>query len=140
MLRYPRTLAAAATVLLVSAPPLAAQQQDQPADEDVQLTRAAVATGVEEREPTGEAVSFPADVGVVFFHTVFEGDFPQARFEHVWLRDGEEVARVALEARGPRWRTWSSKRIPPDWAGSWTVRVVDSQGNELQSVEFSVGR
>lgn len=126
-------------VLLVgaSAATAGAQQIDQ--ETNVELTRAVVATGVEDREPVGEATQFGPDVGRVYFYTVFEGDFGERHFEHVWLRDGEEVARVPLVARGPRWRTWSSKDIPAEWAGDWSVRVVDATGTELESVDFTVG-
>lgn len=130
-------LAGAACALLITAPRSAAAQQDPPSP--VEVSRAVVATAVEDREPVGEATAFPADVGTVYFYTVFEGDFAEQQLEHVWLRDGEEVARVPLTARGPRWRTWSAKAIPAEWAGSWTVRVVDASGAELASVDFSVG-
>ena len=135
----PLAAVAAAVFFVVGTAPLAAQQQDQAADNGVQVTRVVVATDVQDREPVGEAGSFPASVGTVYFYTVFEGDFPPSSFEHVWARDGEEVARVEVNARGPRWRTWSAKQIPADWTGAWTVTVVDAQGNELESVEFTVG-
>lgn len=139
MLATTRTLvlAGAAWALLAAAPADAAAQEGM--ETDVTVSRAVVATGVQEREPVGEATTFPADVGTVYFYTVFEGDFGEAGFEHVWVRDGEEMARVPLTARGPRWRTWSSKAIPPEWAGSWTVRVVDTNGNEIASADFTVG-
>lgn len=130
-------LAGAAWALLAAAPMDAAAQEGM--DSAVEISRAVVATDVQDREPVGEATTFPADVGTVYFYTVFEGDFGEQGFEHVWVRDGEEIARVPLMARGPRWRTWSSKVIPPDWAGSWTVRVLDTDGNELESVDFTVG-
>lgn len=123
-------------ILTAAATPAAAQET--PASE-VAVTRAVLATGVQDREPVGEATSFGADVGTIYFYTVFEGDFPEQQLEHVWIRDGEEMARVPLTARGPRWRTWSSKAIPADWAGAWTVKVVDAAGNELESVDFTVG-
>lgn len=139
MLSTARTLvlAGAACALLTAAPPPLAAQEDE--SSPVEVSRAVVATGIEDREPVGEGTTFPADVGTVYFYTVFEGDFPEQQLEHVWLRDGEEVARVPLTARGPRWRTWSAKTIPAEWAGSWTVRVVDANDAELASVDFSVG-
>ena len=130
-------IAGAACALLIAGPRSAAAQQE--VASPIEVSQAVVATGIEDREPVGEATTFPADVGTVYFYTVFEGDFPEQRLEHVWLRDGEEVARVPLTVRGPRWRTWSAKTIPAEWAGSWTVRVVDASGGELASADFSVG-
>ncbi len=131
--RTPLLIIAAA----LAATPLAAQQAEP--DAALEVTRAVVATDVVDREPVGEAESFAAGVGQVYFYTVFEGDFPETQLEHVWLREGEEMARVALTVRGPRWRTWSSKTIPADWAGAWEVQVVDGAGNVLESASFTVG-
>jgi hypothetical protein len=126
-------LPATAALLLGTAAPLALEAQE------VTVSQAVVAAGVEDREPVGEADHFTADVERIYFFTVLEGDFPESQFEHVWLHDGEEVARVALTARGPRWRTWSSKAMIPEWAGDWTVRVVDANGRELASATFRLG-
>lgn len=122
--------------LTLSVLPVAAQDAD---TAGIDVTRAVVATEVQDREPVGEATSFGADVGTVYFYTVFEGDFAEQTVEHVWVREGEEVGRVPLTVAGPRWRTWSAKTIPGDWTGSWTVSVVDSGGTELESVDFTVG-
>jgi len=105
----------------------------------IEVTRAVVATGIEDREPIGESTTFSADVGTVYFFTEITGDFDETRIHHVWLREGEEVARVPLTVRGPRWRTWSSKQIPPDWSGNWTVRVVLGDDQVLGTVDFTVG-
>lgn len=107
---------------------------------DVTVSQAVVATGVMEREPVGAAEAFPAEIGTLYFYTILEGDFTELEFHHVWLRDGEEMARIPLRARGPRWRTWSSKQIPPEWSGKWTVQVVAVGDDQvLKSVEFTVG-
>ena len=104
-----------------------------------EVTTAVVATGVENREPVGVATSFPASVGRVYFFTVVEGDFQVRTVEHVWVHNGAEVARVPLAARGPRWRTWSSKTIPEDWTGEWEARLVDEDGSVLAAAAFQVG-
>lgn len=103
-----------------------------------EITEAVVATGVEDREPMGADSTFAAAVGTLYFYTVFEGDFEPTQVEHVWMHDGQEIARVPLTVEGPRWRTWSSKDVLPDWTGSWTVKVVDAAGNEHVSVDFTV--
>lgn len=136
-------------ILTLAAAPLAAQEEtEEQAAQDttveamatpVEVSQAVVATGVQDREPVGADSTFTADVGALYFYTVFEGDFDEAQVEHVWLHDGEEVARVPLTVRGPRWRTWSSKEILPEWTGSWTVKVVDADGVEHASVDFTVG-
>lgn len=127
-----------AIVALLVAAPLTAQE---PAQQmvDMNVTTAVVATGVQDREPTGVAEAFPADVGQLFFYTVFEGDFPETTVTHVWFRNEEEVSRVELQVRGPRWRTWSSKTIIAEWTGDWVARVVDASGTVLAEAAFTVG-
>lgn len=98
-----------------------------------------ISTGVENREPVGAAEQFTADVGTLYAYMVVEGDFPQTQLTQVWMHGDDEVARVPLTVQGPRWRTWSSKTIPPSWTGDWTVNVVDQDGNTLKSTTFTVG-
>ena len=57
--------------------------------------------------------------------------------QHVWYRDGVEVARHDLPVgQSRRWRSWSRHRVHP---GVWTVRVLDAEGRELALTEFGVG-
>lgn len=124
--------------LIALAAPVAAQDETAGPAPDVEVTQAVVATGVQDREPVGPDTTFTADVGTLYFYTIFEGDFGAMPVEHVWLHEGEEIARVALTVEGPRWRTWSSKEVLPDWTGDWTVRVVDADGVEHAAVDFTV--
>jgi len=56
--------------------------------------------------------------------------------DHVWFYRGEEMARIPLRVDTPRWRTWSTKRIRPDWTGTWRVDVQDVEGRVITSLEF----
>ncbi|MFW6078567.1 MAG: DUF2914 domain-containing protein [Gemmatimonadota bacterium] len=132
-------LAALTLVVTTGAAPLLAQEPAEAmAQDEMQVTTAVVATDIEDREPIGVSETFPADIGELYFFTVFEGDFPETEVEHVWLYEDEEMARVPLTVTGPRWRTWSSKRLVTSWTGAWTVQVVDSDGTVLESVDFTV--
>ena len=137
--RWNRAAIAAVVVCAacLAAWPVAAQQAE--AAPTIDVDRAVVATAVEDREPIGVAETFPATVGELVFYTTLSGDFGPTTVEHVWLREGEEKARVSLDVTGPRFRTWSTKKIPAEWAGAWTVRLLDPAGNELTSVDFTVG-
>jgi hypothetical protein len=129
-----------ASLFVMAMATAASAQVAEKAASGVGVTRAVVATGVVEREPVGEAVAFHADVGTLYFYTVLEGDFTEVELHHVWLLNGEEMARIPLRARGPRWRTWSTKQIPPEWNGRWTVQVVVAGDDQvLNEVEFTVG-
>lgn len=96
-----------------------------------------VARQVEDRAPMGEAASFPADVGQVTAWSRITGA-EGTTVEHVW-RHGENEWVVPLEIGGSPWRTWSTKTIPPEWTGEWTVEVRDARGNVVASTTFTVG-
>ena len=99
---------------------------------------AVVATDVQDRQPVGEGTVFPADVGRVFVWTRVTGATGTS-IQHVWMHpDGQETP-VSLDVGGSPWRTWSSKTIPPEWAGEWTVEIRDAAGNVLETVSFTVG-
>jgi hypothetical protein len=56
--------------------------------------------------------------------------------EHIWYRDGVEVARHYLPVgEGRRWRTWSRHQVSP---GQYQVQMLGPDGTLLKEVEFSV--
>jgi hypothetical protein len=56
--------------------------------------------------------------------------------EHVWYRDGEEVARHYLPVGpGRRWRTWSRHDVQ---VGDYKIQVLGPDGALLQELAFSV--
>jgi hypothetical protein len=95
-----------------------------------------LATGVEEREPVGVAEAFPADVGTIYAWLRVTGAAGGA-VEVVW-RYGDRQFPVPLEIGSAAWRTWSTKRIPPEWTGAWSVEVRH-EGSVLASANFTVG-
>jgi hypothetical protein len=98
---------------------------------------AQVATQIVDRMPEGAGTEFPGDVGELYcWARVTDGG--GATIQHVWIY-GEMEFPVSLEVGGSPWRTWSSKTIPPEWAGAWRVEVRDGEGNVLATVSFTVG-
>lgn len=102
------------------------------------VPRAVVATGVEEREPVGEAEEFAADVGTLFCFTEVTGAGEASQVVHVWFHGEEEQFRITLPVRGERWRTWSRKRIGAGQDGFWRVVVEGPDGATLAEVPFTV--
>lgn len=98
-----------------------------------------IGTDVSDREPVGAGTSFTADVGQLVAWTRVTGA-ESTTIEHVWrFPDGEVEAVVPLQIGGSPWRTWSTKVIPPEWAGDWTVEVRDEAGNVISSANITVG-
>jgi len=61
---------------------------------------------------------------------------------HVWLHDGREVDRIAIDIRGGRkegYRAWTHKQnFPPRSGGRWQVKVVTDTGQMIGTLRFRV--
>lgn len=56
--------------------------------------------------------------------------------EHIWTRDGKEVARHYLPlGQSKRWRTWSKHKVS---AGQYQVIVLAQNGEHLQEATLEV--
>jgi hypothetical protein len=131
-------LIGAALVFAGSGPatPLQAQEEAAAPDPQELSVELVIATAVEDREPVGAGETFPADVGQLFaWMRVTNGADSTLRV--VWTH-GDHRSEVPLQVGGSPWRTWSSKQIPPDWTGSWTVEVQDADGTVVASTTFTV--
>jgi hypothetical protein len=71
----------------------------------------------------------------VYAHTAIAG-YGAGFIEHVWTRDGEEVARHYMPIGDDRrWRTWSRHRLA---AGAYVVEAFGPDGKRLASARFTV--
>jgi hypothetical protein len=83
----------------------------------------------------GESPESPFTTGEqIYAHTAISGH--GAGFvEHVWTRDGVEVARHYMPIGDDRrWRTWSRHRLE---AGDYTVEVFAPDGRRLAAKTFT---
>jgi hypothetical protein len=111
------------------------------ADDDaatMSIARFVTCQDVMDREPLGESVVFPPDTAKVYAFLDARDISADVTVNFVWLHEGQETARVALNLRqGPRWRTWSSKKIAGR-RGKWRVELRDNGDNLLTAAEFVV--
>jgi len=137
---YKRIIVIAIAAVIMLPLVAAAQTEKEAAAPSTALSvEAKLCTGIQDRQPVGEAESFPADVGQVYLWCRITGASGETNIHHVWLHEGKETANVTLTVKGSSWRTFSSKTIPPAWTGNWEVRVVGTDGNVLKSLTFTVG-
>ncbi|MCP4582806.1 MAG: DUF2914 domain-containing protein [candidate division Zixibacteria bacterium] len=104
----------------------------------LQVEMIACGTDIEERELLGEATSFSKDIGQIYCWTQITGGEEPTTVDHIWHFAGVEKARVVLNVKYPRVRTWSSKTILPEWVGDWHVEAVDASGKVLATIDFTV--
>lgn len=98
----------------------------------------AVCKDVVERSPVGESTSFSSDVGKLYCFTTITGAAEPTEVVHVWYYGEQEMARVPLAVKSPRWRTYSSKLIRPGDTGPWKVVITDRDGNKLEAYHFLI--
>jgi len=98
-----------------------------------------VCTGIKDRMPSDSATSFNVDVGSLYCWSRITGAHGETTVKHVWTHDGKEMAVVELSVKGDPWRTFSQKKIAPQWTGNWEVKVVDTSGATLKSISFVIG-
>lgn len=95
-------------------------------------------TAVQDRAPAGIDTAFASTVEVVYCFTKVSGAADTTAVTHVWYHGDREAARVELAVKGSAWRTWSSKKIAPEWQGAWRVDALSADGTVLKSASFSV--
>lgn len=91
--------------------------------------------GIEDREPIDDVDSVSTDSTQVYFFTEIM-DLAGSSVTHRWSHGGETMADVPFEVGGPRWRVYSSKKLIPEWTGTWKVEVLDSEGVAMYEKTF----
>jgi len=102
------------------------------------VARAIFTTDVSSREPIDTVTTLGASARKVYFFTDIRNCTGDAVI-HRWIYRGRTMAEVKLSVGGPRWRTWSSKNLLPEWSGRWSVEVVDTAGTVLLTRSFDYG-
>ena len=90
------------------------------------VVRSIFTTAVDNREPVDDINKLSADeANRVFYYTELR-DMAGQKAKHRWEYNGEVMAEVEFNVKGPRWRVWSSKSFVPGWAGDWKVTVLNA--------------
>ena len=106
------------------------------AQAEMSVSRAVICTSIEDREPVGAATSF-SGVEQVYFFTEIKNAGENEMIQHVWYYNDIRLLAVDLTVSGPRWRTWSHKKVL-GMKGPWRVEVVNSSGEVLRTVSFEI--
>lgn len=91
------------------------------------VIRSVFTTAVQEREPVDKLNNTEAEQERVFYFTELRDMSGQTAI-HRWEKEGNVMAEVKFDVRGPRWRVWSSKSFQPTSAGEWKVSVLNGAG------------
>lgn len=99
------------------------------------VMRSAFTTQIQDREPIDKVQELDNDNQEVYYFTELR-DMEGQTAKHRWQYNGEVMAEVEFNVKGPRWRVWSSKRFVPDWTGEWTVSVVNAADEVIAEDSF----
>ncbi|MCK5825789.1 MAG: DUF2914 domain-containing protein [Desulfuromusa sp.] len=105
---------------------------------DLSVADGTITTAIENQMPIDSIDSYRADFGKLYCFTRILGAPGDTEVTHVWYYQDNELARVILPVQSADWRTYSSKRFLPQWAGQWKVVVLDVEGNEIATIPFSL--
>lgn len=103
--------------------------------------QAVAARGVSNRAPVGEATTFPPSVGKIYCYTEVsptDAAFSTTSLIHRWYRGDKSEGETRLKVAGSHWRTYSNRTVSEAKMGGWRVELVDSAGNVLHTVRFTV--
>jgi hypothetical protein len=106
--------------------------------EALEVADASISSQIINRLPADSLNTVPANVDKLYCYTRVTGAEEVTWITHVWYCGDKELARVRLAINSSDWRTWSSKRVLPQWKGSWRVEVLDAAGQPLLIVPFSI--
>lgn len=104
----------------------------------LEIVDAAITSDISERSPVDSLNTVKKPVEQLFCFTHVTGADDDTWITHVWYHEGKEMARVRLPVSSSNWRTWSSKKILPQWDGQWQVHILDAQGKARLIVPFMV--
>ena len=105
---------------------------------DLRVADGAITTAIENQMPVDSIDSYRADFGKLYCFTRILGAQGDTEVTHVWYYQDNQLAKVTLPVKSADWRTYSSKRFLPQWAGQWKVVVLDAEGNEIATIPFSL--
>ena len=108
------------------------------AEDVITIEHGAIATTIETRIPQRTAQSFPATVGKLYCFTKVAGAKTETSITHTWYYQDKKMAEVVLPIRSLYWRTWSSKKIIPEWKGHWKVEITSKDGTLLKTITFTI--
>jgi hypothetical protein len=120
------------TETAVSPPPM-----EKP-ESGLHIGKMVICIDIQDREPVGIGTIFPDTTGQVYCHSLILGATEETLIHHVWYWNDQKMADVPLTVRSQRFRTYSSKKILPEWKGAWRVELTGPDGELLSTAAFNI--
>lgn len=101
------------------------------------VARSVFTTAIADREPVDTLQTIEAQEQTIYFFTELL-DMQEQTATHRWEYNGEVMAEVIFEVKGPRWRVWSSKNLQPEWLGEWKVSVINGANEVISETTLNI--
>jgi len=102
------------------------------------VVRMLIAGSIENREPVGAVSAYSASTDKVYCFLEAAEIKENTEVSFVWYHEDRRMATVTLPLmKGPKWRTYSSKRLG-GLIGAWKVELHDASGNIIIDAGFTV--
>lgn len=113
-------------------------QENEAVESGIKIEDAVICLDVVDREPVGAGDVFPKDLAKLMCFTRITGATPPTEITHNWYFGDKQMASVALHVGSTNWRTHSSKKIIPAFAGEWKVEILAQDGTLLKRIYFII--
>ncbi len=105
---------------------------------NIKVSDFVIALGVQNLTPKGISEAFPSSVQKLYAFCKIKGSLDNINIIHVWYYGEKLMAMVRLPIKSLSWRTYSSKKILPEWTGPWRVDITTEDGLLLNTVRFII--
>ncbi len=102
------------------------------------VSRAQFTREVVDREPIDSILMLKNDIDKIYYFSELV-NLKGQRVIHRWKYKGRIMAEIEFNVTSNRWRTYSSKKLSPQFLGEWAVIVVDNMGWPLKTSLFEYG-
>ena len=132
-----------AIILCFLFPFTAKSQSDDTADSktsagEIFLVQAIMCEDLQELVPQNPTTVFSIERRKAICFTSFDPVPEKTIIYHQWFHRDQTSARIKLTLKPPRWSTFSSIQFRAKDIGPWRVEIIDSQGNILDVIRFSI--
>ncbi len=101
------------------------------------VVRSTFTSSINEREPVDSIQKLENRQNNIYFFTELR-DMSGQTAKHRWEYNGEVMAEVKFDVKGPRWRVWSSKQFQPGWTGEWKVSVLNGADEVISEKTLNI--
>ena len=112
--------------------------QEQVSESSLSIEDAIMCRDVVDRTPVEPGDVFPNDMEKIYCFTRVVGATTTTEIRHNWYFGEDIVASVVLPVRSANWRTFSSKKLLPEYTGDWRVEVLSQEGDLLKKIIFMI--